>query len=344
MKKPGAILLVFALAAVFAGVLVYLFHRQLAGGDVYPAYSSLRSDPAGAKLIFESLRRLPGVTAIRSYQPLDRLPDRASTILLLGMDPRGFAVESAAELQSFEELAGRGNRLVFGMRSGSGRAPARQSALELKWGVRFGLRFDKDGDDVLYFAEAKDWEILGQDGQRPVAIEKTFGSGSVVLVAAGRIFGNQAVAEGGGTALLTRIIGTHARILFDETHFGIVESGSIVALARRYRLHGFAVGLAICAALFIWKNSSSFPPISNNAPAEEVQGRTSVAGLVTLLRRHIPPERFIAVCWEEWLKTNARQIPAARREQAESVVRNSTDRPAEALREIQTILHAKGAI
>jgi hypothetical protein len=339
MKKSGAMVLLISLAAVFIGVVAYLFHLQFAGGDVYPTYSTLRSDPAGAELIFKSLGRLPGVTATRSYQRLLRLlPDRDSTILMLGIDPRSFAVEDAEDLREFAELAGRGNRLVLGMRSGSGRAPPRRTALELNWGVRFGLDFDKDGNDILYFAQASHWDVLERSGKRPVAVEKAFGKGSIALVAAGWLFDNKSVAEARHTALLARIIGPHARIVFDEAHFGIVESGSLVALAGRFRLHGLALGLAICAALFSWKNASSFPPLSNAVPVEKVFGRTSLAGLVTLLQRHIPPSRIVPVCWEEWLKSNAREITPERRAQAEAAVRNLADRPADALRQLQAIL------
>jgi hypothetical protein len=337
MKKTGSIVLLAVLAVVFAGGILYLFNRRFAGGDVYPAYSTLRSDPAGAKVIFESLSRLPGVTVTRSYQPLERVPDRDSTVLLLGLEPRSFALQQESELHALEEFAQRGNRLVFAMGEATGHEPPRLAPLERLWGVRFGL-------DFVYFAEAKNWEILERNGARPLAIEKAFGKGCVVLVADGGLFANAAVADAKQTALLTQIIGRHTRIVFDESHFGIVESGSVVALARRFRLHGLALGLAIIAILFIWKNASSFPPAANAPREEKVFGRTSVAGLVTLLRRHIAPDRLAAACWQEWLKTHVRDIAPARRTQVEDAIRNHAGRPVEALLEVQTIVRAKGAI
>jgi hypothetical protein len=328
MKRPASIMLLALLAALFAGGVFHLFNRQFAQGDAYPPYSSLRSDPAGAKVIFESLSRLPGFTVTRSFLPLDRVPDRDSTVLLLGIEPRSFALQQDAELQALEEFAQRGNRLVFAMGEPVGREPPRTGALEKRWGVRFG----------------PGWEILERDGTRPAVVERAFGKGSIVLVADGRLFSNRSVADAKETALLARLIGAHTRIVFDESHFGIVESGSVVALARRFRLHGLALGLAIVAVLFIWKNTSSFPPVWSAPPAETVFGRTSVAGLVTLLHRHIAPDRLASACWQEWLKSHARDIAPARRAQAETAIRNQADRPAEALREAQTIVRAKGAI
>lgn len=338
MKKPAAILLLAVLTVVFAGGLWYLCDLQFSAGDVYPAFSTLRGDPSGAKVIFESVARLPGVTAIRSYQPLDRLPDRQSTVLLLGLEPRIFAMQSAADLNLSEEFASRGNRLILGMGPGAGRAPPRQSALEKLWGIRFALDFDKAGNDILYFAQAKDWSILEQNARGPLVVEKSFGKGSIVLVADGALFRNKSVAEARQTALLTRIIGSHPRILFDEAHFGILESGSVVALARRFRLHGLVLGLALVAALFIWKNASSFPPVSSAPPIEKVQGRTSVSGLVTLLRRHIAPDRLVSACWQEWRKSHAREVAPARLIEAEAVVRKPAPRPLETLQEIQALV------
>jgi hypothetical protein len=349
MKKTGSIVLLAVLAAVFAGCVLYLFNRRFSSGDAYPAYSSLRGDPAGAKLIFESLSRLPGVSVARSYLPFDRVPDRDSTFLLLGMDPHSFAMEDDSDAHTLEEFARRGNRLVIAMGEATGREPPRPAPLEKRWGVRSGLDFDKQGHGNPYFAEAKGWQTLEGNGARPVVVARAFGKGSMVLVAEGRLFSNQSVAETKQTALLTRIIvqnkpGPHTRIVFDETHFGIVESGSVVALARRFRLHGLALGLTIVAMLFIWKNASSFPPVSSAPEEEKVFGRTSVAGLVTLLQRHIAPNRLASACWQEWLKTHARDIASTRRAQAEAVLRNEASRPIEALREIQSIVRTKGAI
>ena len=346
MKKSGSILALVLLAAIFGGAVWSLWELQFAAGDVYPAYSTLRSDPSGAKLIFESLGRLPGVTATRSYQLLDRLGDRDSTIVFLGLDPRAFAMQPPADLRAYEAFAGRGNRLVLGMGEGSGGAPPGQSALESSWGVRFGLDFDKAGNDILYFAQARNWQVLDQIAQGPLVAAKTFGNGSIVLVASGRLFGNKAVAEARDTALLARILrpqkmGPHTRIVFDEAHFGIVESGSVMALARRFRLHGLGFGLALCAVLFIWRNASSFPPVTNAAPTEKVLGRTSISGLVTLLRRHIAPDQLASACWQEWRKSHAREVPPGRLIAAEQAVRKLADRPADALREIQGILRAK---
>jgi hypothetical protein len=139
-------------------------------------------------------------------------------------------------------------------------------------------------------------------------------------------------------------MGPSDRVIFDERHFGIAESGTVVGLARRFRLTGMAAGLALCAALFIWKNASSFPPPADKARAVSLSGRTSLSGLFTLLRRHIKPADLAATCWNEWLASNRKELSPARRARAEAILREHGRQPLEAVREIQTVLHAKGPL
>ena len=40
----------------------HLFQLRFEQGDIYPAYSSLRADPLGTKVFYESLETLPGLS------------------------------------------------------------------------------------------------------------------------------------------------------------------------------------------------------------------------------------------------------------------------------------------
>jgi hypothetical protein len=52
-----SVLLALLLIAFLSGV-GHLFVLRFQTGDVYPAYSSLRSDPLGARVFYESLENL----------------------------------------------------------------------------------------------------------------------------------------------------------------------------------------------------------------------------------------------------------------------------------------------
>jgi hypothetical protein len=166
----------------------------------------------------------------------------------------------------------------------------------------------------------------------------------VVLRSESDDFNNQSTAAMDRLNAVSAAIGSSDQAIFDEQHFGIAESGSVVGLARHFRLGGMFIGLAICAALFLWKSASAFPPPAAAAPVERLAGRTSLSGLLTLLRRHIAPRDLAAACWREWLSTHRRDITPERLRGVEAVLRDRATRPVDAMREIQTVLQAKGPL
>jgi hypothetical protein len=330
-----ALWLTLALAAGFTWGALRLLGVEFRTGDFYPEYSSLRTDPLGAKLLYDALARLPGLSVARGYTPLDFFQEHSATILLLGT--RAAALDEADFLEQLETAARRGNRVVSTLASA---APPEKSrgTLERTWGVRLryaGHRYD--------FDRAEGWKKLNF-GNRPAAIERAFGKGSIVLFASSEPFANQSTVTGEDLGSVSAAIGPNTHVWFDETHLGIAESGSVMGLARRYRLTGFVLGLALCAALALWKYSSPFPPPQALREKELAQGRTSFAGLASLLSRHLSPSELAGMCWREWLKSNRRQIPPERAEQAAAIVREQAARPLEAMREIQAVIRAKGAI
>jgi len=326
---------VVALAALFLGGLVALFDADFAGGEVYPEYSTLRADPDGAKLLFESLTRLPGLTVARNFLPVQSLAANESTVVLLGLrelDP--------AEL---EKLAKPGNRVVAALREDWGPEAKESGEIFKQWQVRIAVDHEKDHTDRLYFSQAQGWRPMERVGEKLIAIERDFGHGTVALLAGSSDFSNDSAVALDRLPQVTAALGANSRIVFDESHLGIAESGSVVGLARRFRMMGLAVGLAIVAALFIWRNSTSFPARQASRPAA-LPGRTSASGLLTLLRKNLTPRELTAACWQEWLAGSRREFSPERVERAKQIARDMADRPLEAAREIHAVLHAKGAL
>src|SRR5262245_56910313 len=106
MKKSAALLLLL-LGASFVAGLIHLFNLRFEGGDVYPAYSSLRADPLGTKAIHDSFDEL--LEARRNFEPLHRLGDgRDITLLYLGEDPGSarFTTNQFRALETFIRSGG----------------------------------------------------------------------------------------------------------------------------------------------------------------------------------------------------------------------------------------------
>lgn len=348
-------------AGAFCWGIVSLFQRQFASGEVEPRFSSMRAARDGTKLLYDSLGRLPGITVERNFLPLEFVPRDAATLLLVGVSPLEVKWNESRLLHSVEQTARRGNRVVLALDSekagsltregltrhgASGNKKPNQAEqpppLEAMWKVRLDFDSSCRRPHPLFIAAADGWRIREQAGDRILAVEREFGKGSVVFLVESRDFTNEAMVGMQRLAKVSGVFGTYRHIVFDEHHLGIAESGSIVAMARRFRMMGLAIGLALCAGLYLWRSASAFPPRLSDRPAERLSGRTSHAGLLTLLKRHIAPGELAGVCWQEWLTTNRRQTTVELRAQAEAILSESAGAPVEAAGQIRALFQRRG--
>ena len=301
--RATQILAMVALFCTMLAGLAYILQRHVQQTESFPAYSSFRTLPEGASILYEALRRTPGMTAGRNTQPLGTLHDNSAAILMLGMLP----AEVSANGQWFsdmEELAGRGNRMIIGLQPHRNRflqGSNTQVADALKrWNVQLAFVLPTDVRDEeedrlmagwpMYFAQSKGWTITRTENGRAVVIERAEGKGSLVLLANSYLLTNAAMVDDRQTSFLANLFGPVHQVTFDETHFGIEETGSIAALSRRYRLQGLLLGLAITAALFVWKSAAGFPPPSaSNLQPPSVTGEDSSAAFL-----ESPPPQYQA--------------------------------------------------
>ncbi len=123
----------------------------------------------------------------------------------------------------------------------------------------------------------------------------------------------RACANRGDAVSIARLIGSAHKVAFDEYHFGVAESGSVVELMRKYRLEGALAILLIVVVLFVWHSASSFLPPRESPRDRAITGRDSQEGLTALLRRNVPEPDLLDACYREW----SRSAPSAR--QAELV-------------------------
>jgi hypothetical protein len=83
-----------------------LMRLRFETGDIYPPYSSLRTDPLGAKAYFHSLKQLPALEVSRNYLPLKKLAEtKNATVFYLGVEPgfSYFAIEDENKLDEKDE-------------------------------------------------------------------------------------------------------------------------------------------------------------------------------------------------------------------------------------------------
>lgn len=166
------------------------------------------------------------------------------------------------------------------------------------------------------------WTVIYARGTNAVVMERKFGHGSVVMASDSYFVSNEAMLSDRHADLLAWLVGNNSHVIFDEAHFGIVQQPGIAALMRKYRLHGFALGLLLLAGLFIWKNSVSLIPQHAEERWEDfVTGKDAAAGFVNLLRRNVPARDVFGVCFAEWKKSAASsgKFSRGRLQQAEAI-------------------------
>jgi hypothetical protein len=343
-------LALLAIALLAVGGLIALFHQRFQSSDLYPRYSSLRSDPRGLKILFEGLEQTGALDVERGYHPLGEWHGKNAAFIVAGVDPYWW-LNAEANLQVAEHLARLGNRVVVSLDEEARpyeRANLKEQPLAKQWGLTLETipRAGKDDEDEEYrpwpffFHAGKEWRVLRMENGHPVIIERTFDAGTVVLMASSWLLTNDAMVEDRQSTLLITLLGGKPRVRFDESHLGIEETGTILALARRFHLQGFLTGLFLIAALFIWRNAGSFPPRRDRGGSGPAAGRDSLTGLAILLQRHLSEQAVLASCLREREKAGEKRPGPGVLREMQALARFSTGATPGFLA-IQDLLHSK---
>lgn len=114
MRNRWPILFLLVLGALFAFGLYHLVQLRYQVGDVYPEYSSLRSDPLGTMALYESLQQLPGISVRRDFTAEGRMPEeKGASYLHLAASRWDWATMPEETVHEIEGFLTRGGRLVI---------------------------------------------------------------------------------------------------------------------------------------------------------------------------------------------------------------------------------------
>jgi hypothetical protein len=118
-----------ALASLLGFGVWQLLSLRYEVGDVYPPYSTLRSDPLGSRALYDAFDELPEVRCRRNFEVLERMGSGADTSLfILGADWDDFDLTEEDEALLLDRFMKSGGRLVVVFRGRLGESIFRQSS------------------------------------------------------------------------------------------------------------------------------------------------------------------------------------------------------------------------
>jgi hypothetical protein len=136
-----------------------MFELRFQAGDVHRPYSSLRADPLGTKVLYDSLAELKAITVERNHQRLDRLAaDESRTILFLGVRHlSGFGIGDEL-VEACESAARNGSRVILSLypRNRNGRGARDGDVGDKNRNKRGDAPEPQGGDDELSEEEDSD--------------------------------------------------------------------------------------------------------------------------------------------------------------------------------------------
>jgi hypothetical protein len=181
---------------------------------------------------------------------------------------------------------------------------------------------------IIFTNLGTNWQTIYAQGTNAVLVERKFGAGTVVMAGDSFFISNEAMVNDRHPELLSWFIGSSHAVVFDEAHFGILQTEGVATLLRKYHLYAVIGALLLLAILFIWKNAFSLVPPWQMIRAQQfVPGRETSAGFINLLRRNIPPRDLLRICFAEWKKSVAKPgAPSPRHAQAEALVKAEMER------------------
>lgn len=339
-RERLALTAVLLLTAVFLFSIVRSVLRHAETTYNYPAYSSLNNGDEGTKAYFEALRQL-GYKPARNYQPLRKLEGTQANIFYAGAGLAAFRYLEVKELQEFEHLAERGARIIIAFDADGivekpkaraqskdhSKHPAREDTLKERWGIQLTFTKRSVSKAVNEFMSqlnsipvsrhfsswVNDWTPSQIKNGIPLFLERRFGRGSVLLIAESKLFTNRELLIHPDTQVLAAVPASRRAIIFDESHLGLEDTGTVVGLAAAHGLQWMMLGFVVLAVLYVWRGSTSFVPPTPARRDIAVAGHDAHSALANLLMQSVPKKSILGLVAEEWNRTVSGRRALARK-------------------------------
>lgn len=150
---------------LFALGMTQLFLLRFEAGNIYPPYSSLRSDPLGTRALYDSLNRLAADTCDRNFSPLRQVKlDPRTTFVMAGLHDTASIFQEKKIEQFLKHLSEDGGRLVltFSAAAGHGNRKNRDESASND-SLKDGAKTNNEPIEEFVEEDNEDEEYAGAD-------------------------------------------------------------------------------------------------------------------------------------------------------------------------------------
>jgi len=330
----GPLLAAGIFAAVFAILLVMAYQNESKTSDMG---SSLREDPYGTSLLFDSYGRAG--YQVKRGQDEDSLSDQdASTttaFFIGGYSPNDWTtndgkLQAGAKFRGrVEDFLARGGRVVLIEPRWELKSPSQGWEVGNKWDrpgqehaprwVSPDLRAMPADSEMMYLAADDPWlrtdaqwtvlygGVVGAnakaDTSAPVYMAmRRAGNGELIAASQESFLLNEAIKTHPNPVLLDFLAGGRPLIWVDETLHGLHQDEGVLWLVQRYRLQAALLFFWVTLLAFLWSMSGDLVRRPAHDPGTQIVRHGEVAGVAArrLLQRSIAKERVVAECWEQF--------------------------------------------
>jgi hypothetical protein len=330
----GPLLAAGIFAAVFAILLVMAHQNESKTSDMG---SSLREDPYGTSLLFDSYGRAG--YQVKRGQDEDSLSDqdasRTTAFFIGGYSPNdwktndGTLHDGAKFRGRLEDFLARGGRVVLVEPRWELESKSQGWEVGNKWNrtahehtppwVSPDLLAMPADSERMYLATDGPWlqtdahwtvlysGVAGANANADTSARvymamRRAGNGDLIAASQESFLLNEAIKTHPNPVLLDFLTGGRPVIWVDETLHGLHQDEGVLWLVQRYRLHAALLLFWATLLALLWSMSGDLVRRPARNSGAQIVRHSEVAGVAArrLLQRSIAKERVVAECWEQF--------------------------------------------
>jgi len=344
----GPLLAAGIFAAAFAILLLMAHENQSTTSDMG---SSLREDPYGTSLLFDSYRRA-GYRVERS-QDEDSLSDQnaeRTTAFFIAGSPyndweskKGKPVNGGKFGGRLENFLARGGRVVLIQPAWELKSESQGWEVANQWKktrqesgptwISPDLREMPAGSERMYLGADVPWlktdahwtalytgpaeAHAKADTAVPVYVAmRRAGKGELIAASQVSFLLNEAIKTRPNPVLLDFLAGGRPVIWVDETLHGLHQDQGVLWLVERYRLQAALMLFWAALLALLWSMSGDLVRRPRRDQNAQIMRHGESAGVASrhLLERSIPAEQVVAECWEQYRRRSPQDAQAISRD------------------------------